>query len=426
MGFQHGLSGLNAAKQNLDVIGHNIANANTTGFKGSRAEFAAIIAGAMGVSNSGNADGVQTAVVAQQFRAGAITRTGNNSGNNFDLAISGNGFFIVRQADGTNAYTRAGDFKLYDGNLMTNDRSHVMGYKINPDGTGTNVPEPLVFPVGTAIPAKSTTEITAAFNLDARATNAAGTPAIPADPAAVPPTAAVPAVPPTPRNTYGTSVEVYDSQGVATPLDLYFEKTATPNTWNVYTSLDAGAPIATTISFDAEGKIITDPATPITISVTPTSNPNTGAPAPFNVTLDLSKVTQYGNEFAISDLKQDGYAAGLLLGVSVDNLGQVQASYSNGIKRVEGQVALATFRNVQGLAPIGGNAWVETGVSGEPMFGKPNTGNFGSIDAGALEESNVDLTGELVNMMTAQRAYQANAQTIKTQDQAMSTIVNLR
>ena len=155
----------------------------------------------------------------------------------------------------------------------------------------------------------------------------------------------------------------------------------------------------------------------------PGSNP---APSEFPVTLDLNNVTQFGTKFAVSELSQDGYTSGELTGINVENNGMIMTRYSNGVTRAEGQVALASFRNTQGLAAVGGNNWVETYESGQPVLGAPTDGNFGALRAGALEDSNVDLTAELVNMMTAQRAYQANAQTIKTQDQVMSTLVNLR
>ena len=422
MGFQQGLSGLNAASRNLDVIGNNIANANTTGFKSSRAEFADMVAASMGAAGGrSNGIGVEVAAVAQQFTQGSLTVTGNN----LDLAINGNGFFKVQQPDGSAAYTRAGNFKLDKvGDLVTNDGSHVMGYKVDPaTGVAGTEAVPLSFPVGTPIGAQQTTSITASFNLDARAKDAAG---IAADPAATPPVAAVA---PTPRSTYGTSVNVFDSQGVATPVNLYFVKTAEPNTWEVYTSLDEtleppGSP-KHTITFNEKGEIVADSAK-LTLEVTPSANPNTDAPGPFEVEIDFGKVTQFGNKFAVSDLQQDGYGAGELTNINVANDGTIVASYSNGVTRAEAQVALANFRNPQGLIPVGGNNWVETFESGPSMLGKPGDGNFGVLRSGALEESNVDLTAELVNMMTAQRAYQANAQTIKTQDQAMSTIVNLR
>ena len=540
MSFQQGLSGLNAASKNLDVIGHNIANSNTVGFKASRAEFAEMVASAIGSAGGSSAGiGVETANVAQQFTQGNL----NITGNNLDVAINGNGFFMLKLPDQTQAYTRAGNFKLDKvGNMVTNDGAQILGYTVNPvTGQRTSTePVPMVFPTSQPIPAKQTEKISAAFNLDARATNAAG------DQAATPP------VPATPRTTYGTSINVYDSQGVATSQNLYFEKNGA-NTWDIYTQLDdlttspatvpsiagrmiAGEngntvamiePIASATSipnadktktqiddfpteftykyYGADDKGVfairetkltfTDPkaawdftysdkpantlvasarlksnlvdyatGVPVTggtftppipnpptaanpapppatnqsyelsLLVNPSpSNPNSPnaagsnpAPSAFPVTLDLNKVTHFGTKFAVSDLTQDGYTSGQLTGINIENNGMIMTRYSNGVTRAEGQLALASFRNTQGLASIGGNNWVETFESGQPVKGTATDGNFGSLRSGALEESNVDLTAELVNMMTAQRAYQANAQTIKTQDQVMSTLVNLR
>ena len=418
MAFQHGLSGLNASSKNLDVIGHNIANANTTGFKASRAEFAEMVAASMGAGGGNNYGiGVEVGAVAQQFSQGNVTVTGNN----LDVAINGNGFFKVQQSDGSAAYTRAGNFKLDKmGDLVTNGGAQVMGFKVNPTtGLSTSEPQPLSFPTGAPIQAQQTSTIKAVLNLDARAKNAAG------DPAASPP------VPATPRSTYGTSINVYDTQGVATPVNLYFMKTVDPNKWEVYTQLDETVqppPGIGTISFDENGKLTS--GSPITGLSIPANNPNSPSPEFINgatgVTLDLSGATQFGSKFAVADLTQDGYASGDLTSINISNDGMVMASYSNGVTRAEAQVALANFRNPQGLLAVGGNNWVESFDSGPAVMGKPGDGNFGALRSGALEDSNVDLTAELVNMMTAQRAYQANAQTIKTQDQVMSTLVNLR
>jgi flagellar hook protein FlgE len=426
MSFQQGLSGLNAASKNLDVIGHNIANANTTGFKASRAEFAEMVASAIGSTGGTNAGiGVETANVAQQFTQGNLTITGNS----LDVAINGNGFFTVTQPDGTLAYTRAGNFKLdKEGNMVTNDNDKVMGYPVDPVTglrTGTD-PIPLVFPTAQPIPAKQTTKITADFNLPATAPNAAGNPT------------ATPPVPATPRATYGTSINVYDSQGVAKPINLYFQKTATANTWDVYDKLDdptAAPPVVAakigTITFDNNGKIVGPAATPpatgfqLPLSVNP-SPPNPNNLPAFNVAVSLDNVSEGGSKFTVSNLSQDGYTIGELTGINIENNGMIMTRYSNGVTRSEGQIALSSFRNTQGLASVGGNKWVSTFESGQPVVGTATDGNFGGLRSGALEDSTVDLTAELVNMMTAQRAYQANAQTIKTQDQVMSTLVNLR
>lgn len=424
MGFQQGISGLNAASKNLDVIGHNIANSGTVGFKSSRAEFSDIVANSMaGFSSSKTAGfGVEVAAISQQFTQGGMNMTGNG----LDVAINGGGFFKLQLPDGSSAYTRAGNFKQdKNGDVVTNDGARVMGYKVDPaTGIASSATTPLSFPVGSPIPAKLTTSINATLNLDARANLAAGVPA-----SAGPPVVA--AIPATPRSTYGTSVNVYDTQGIATPVNLYFQKSAA-NEWEVFDQLDdpAAVPpvVATaigTVKFDVNGAY--DPTSAaITLTVKPGSNPNAPPVADIAVALDLSGMTQFGAKFAVSDLQQDGYASGELKSINIAGDGTIVASYSNGITRAEAQLALTNFRNPQGLTAVGGNNWVESGDSGAPVDGKPGSGSFGTLRAGALEESNVDLTAELVNMMTAQRAYQANAQTIKTQDQVMSTLVNLR
>lgn len=416
MSFQTGLSGLNAASRNLDVIGNNIANANTTGMKASRAEFADIVASA-GIGGGGGVSagiGVEVSAVSQQFSEGNT----NITGNDLDLAIKGGGFFELKMPDGSSAYTRNGAFKLDKlGNVVTNTGANVMGYPTDTTGKATSTTiQPLQLPTNAPIGAKQTTALAVELNLDARAPLAAGSAAVVGPPA-------VAAVAATPRTTYGTSLTAYDSQGVALPVSLYFSKvtpaTAGTNEWAVYDST-AGATVGSLV-FDANGKLTS--STVGTLTLTPAA-PSV-VPA-FPVTVDFSKVTQYGAAFAASNVTQNGYASGELVGLKIDAGGVIMASYSNGQTQATGQVALAEFRNVQGLSPTGGNNWIETYASGQPVQGSPGQGKFGALRAGALEDSNVDLTAELVNMMTAQRAYQANAQTIKTQDQVLSTLVNLR
>lgn len=401
MSFQQGLSGLNAATRSLDVIGNNIANANTTGMKASRAEFADIVAASLGTGGSNQAGiGVTTAAVSQQFSQGNITITGND----LDVAINGAGFLQLQMPDGSTAYTRDGTLKLDKlGNIITNGGAKVMGYPTDTAGIRTSfTAAPLQLPTTAPIGAKQTTTMEAEFNVDARAVIAAT------------------ATPPTPITQYGTSITAFDSQGVEVPVTLYFSKSA-QDTWDVYTDPTA-APVFT-MNFNINGKLDTAVTTPTQTLTLTSPNPAIGS---FPVTLDITNVTQYGTSFAVSDLTQDGYAPGELTGVKIGTDGIITARYSNGQTQAAGQVSLANFRNVQGLTPIGGNNWVETFASGQPIQGSPGQGKFGQLQSGALEESNVDLTAELVNMMTAQRAYQANAQTIKTEDQVLSTLVNLR
>jgi flagellar hook protein FlgE len=435
MSSQSGLSGLNAAARSLDVIGNNIANASTTGMKSSRAEFSDLVA----TSSSGSAStsagiGAGVVAVSQAFTQGSL----NITGRDLDVAINGGGFFQLKLTNGTTAFTRDGTFKLNtEGFVVTNAGANVMGYPTSATGTSTSaIIQPLQLPTSAAIPANQTALIKANANLNAAAPLAVGSPAILANPAAVPPVVGVAAVPATPIATYGTSLTAYDAQGVSVPVNIFFSKvapaTAGTDEWEVYDSAAAGATKVGSVVFDTTGALIethdaagAPTATPMTLSMTVT--PAAGSiVAPFPVALNLSRVTQYGSPFSVSSLAQDGYPPGDLTGIKVGEDGVISARYSNGQTQSTGKIALSDFRNVQGLSPVGGGNWVETNASGQAIQGSPGVGKFGALRSGALEESNVDLTAELVNMMTAQRAYQANAQTIKTQDQMMQSIVNLR
>jgi flagellar hook protein FlgE len=414
MSFQTGLSGLNASSRSLDVIGNNIANANTTGMKSSRAEFSNLVASSLGAGGGSDGPGIGVAVqsISQQFSQGNITTTGNS----LDVAINGGGFFQLTQTDGSMAYTRDGSFKLdKDGYLVTNTGGNLMGYPTDKLGNPTSASiQTLQLPTNAPIAASATTTIAAEFNLDARAGEAALQ------------------TPPTPRSTYGTSLTLFDSQGTTVPVSLYFEKAAAsgvaPNpvvdNWNVYDSLTPAALPLFSMSFNSTGTLVSTSLGTLTPPLTVTT-PSAVTPD-IVASIDLTKVTQFGASFAMTSLTQDGYAPGELANLSIGENGVITARYSNGQTQFNGKITLADFRNVQGLTPLGGNAWAATIESGLPMQGSPSEGKFGALHAGALEESNVDLTSELVNMMTAQRAYQANAQTIKTQDQIMSTLVNLR
>jgi flagellar hook protein FlgE len=227
---------------------------------------------------------------------------------------------------------------------------------------------------------------------------------------------------------------VYDVRGEGIALTYYFQK-ASADTWNVYVAAN-GAPIATsagnpaastTITFPPSGGAPTAPVGTVSIDIPAVANAAGALSQPITgIALDVSAATQFGAPFGVTDLTQDGYAPGQLIGAQVESNGVVLARYSNGETRPAGQIELASFRNPQGLQPVGGNAWARSNASGDPLVGVAGGGNFGVLQAGAVEESNVDLTAELVDMITAQRFYQANAQTIKTQDQILQTIVNLR
>jgi len=435
MSFQQGLSGLNNSSKSLDVIGNNIANSSTFGAKSSRAEFADVYAGALnGAGGSPIGIGVSVSAVAQQFTQGNITTTDSP----MDLAINGGGFFQVSDGKSPVVYSRNGQFKLSrDGFIVNNDQLKLLGYPA--DGTGVIQPglaKPLQLPTAGIAP-KTTAVVNMEFNLDSRAKITA--------PAAGGITLDNPA-------TYNnaTSLTAYDAKGQDVAVTFYFQKTAPAadgsTTYNVFATANgapfatdsAGAPIAvdalgnptapyTTITFPSTGGSPTSPTAQINMDV-PAGVNSLGSPtlAIPGIQFDLTGATENGSSFAVTNLTQDGYAPGQLSGILIENSGIVMARYSNGQSKPAGQIELANFRNAQGLQPLGGNVWARTFGSGEAVVGVPGDGNLGALKSGALEESNVDLTGELVNMVTAQRIYQANAQTIKTQDQILQTIVNLR
>lgn len=428
MGFQQGLSGVGAAAKQLDVIGNNVANSSTVGFKQSRAEFADMFAASYyGVSATQNGIGATVQAVAQQMNQGNI----NITNNQMDLAISGNGFFITQTTNGQ-AYTRNGQFQVDKDGYIVNNGDKLMGWSVVPDSNpakmregelqtlkvNTDMIQPVASDGGTT-PAKMVRLTT---NLDSRQT--------------VPPLAFSTADPTT--YNHSTSATLYDSLGNPLTLTTYYRKTAN-NQWDVYarinnpnmpasasnpTMLNGGA--AQSLSFNSDGTL----STPAGGSLAFGSYTSIAGASPLTVTLDIgtgkSGTTQFGNSFAVNELSQVGYASAALTGLQVDKTGVIKARYSNGQTKDIGQVVLANFKNSQGLQSVGANRWMETLASGSPTLNNPGSTNVGLVQSGALEDSNVDLTSELVNMITAQRYYQANAQTIKVQDAVMQTLINLR
>jgi flagellar hook protein FlgE len=420
MSFQQGLSGLNATSKNLQVIGNNIANANTFGSKASRAEFSDVYARALnGAGTSGIGIGVNLAAVTQQFTQGNITTTENP----MDLAINGAGFFQLTDGASPVSYSRNGQFQVdRDGYIVNNAGLRLLGYAA--DALGTIQPGAAVtlqLPTAGVAP-QPTSTIDVEMNLDARqgVTRPAAAPFIDfADP-----------------DTYNsaTSQAVYDVLGNPVSLTYFFQKTG-DGTWDVYATANgttvAGIPTdpqpITSITFPADGSAPTAPTAPIAFNVPSTTTSAGATTQPINgVLLDLTQSTQFAAPFTVTGLSQDGFSAGQLTAIAVEGNGIITARYSNGQSRSAGQVELANFRNPQGLQPMGDNVWARTYASGDPVGGVPGDGNIGVLQSGALEESNIDLTGELVNMITAQRVYQANAQTIKAQDQILQTLVNIR
>jgi len=412
MAFQQGLSGLNSASKNLDVISNNVANATTVGFKGSRAQFADVFANSLsGAGASQVGIGSKVAAVSQEFGQGNVTATNNP----LDVAINGNGFFRISK-DGTISFTRNGQFHIDpDGYVVNTENQRVTGYGVD---AAANIiaTSPIDIQLSTAdIPPLSTTTFRFGANLDAGAS---------------PPTSATfSIVDPTSYNNT-TSGSVYDSLGNSHVFSYYFVKTATSGQWNIYGSVDgtaisnvnlgAGAGNPLVLNFDNNGALTT--AMPVTAGLTIGG----GAVTPVSFTLDMAQMSQFGSPFSVNQLYQDGYASGRLAGINIGSDGVIKGRYTNGQSQNLGQIVLASFANPNGLKPLGQNQWADSPDSGLPVIGTPGSGSLGVVQSSAVEDSNVDLTAELVSMITAQRVYQANAQSIKTQDEVMQTLVNLR
>ena len=405
MSFGIALSGINAAQSDLNVTANNIANSNTTGFKQSRSEFSELFAiSPQGVSKTQNGAGVKIASVAQQFTQGNIEATNNS----LDLAISGQGFFILSDA-GAAAYTRSGAFQTNNAGYVVNAEGQRL--QVYPPASSgafntTSLSDLRVVTNDSAPAATTTADIV--FNLPANA----------AQPA-------IAAFDPTNATSYNnsTSMTVYDSLGAAHTASMYFVKTAVPNSWDTHLYIDGTAvgPAQTlrysntgAITAPATGKLAFPPYTPLTNA------------ADLNLTIDVSRTTQYGDTFGVTAVSQDGYTTGRLIGISVDSTGVVQARFTNGRSIPLGQVAISNFANPQGLQSLGNTNWAETFGSGQALHGQAGNSGFGLIQAGSLEQSNVNITAQLVNMITAQRNFQANAQMIQTENQITQTIINIR
>lgn len=444
MSFQQGLSGLNAASKNLETIGNNVANANTVGFKSSQTQFADVYANSLtGVSGAQAGIGVKVAGIVQQFTQGNITA----SSNPLDVAINGGGFFRMSN-NGAITFTRNGQFQMDNqGYIVNNTGARLTGYAANASGVlATGAPTEINIRT-TNLPPRATTDLELEVNLDSRKDVITA------------------AFDPTRPETYSnsSSASVFDSLGNEHVLQLYYVK-ANPvapamSTWDVYGSLD-GVMLSTTaasgvstaapyttlgaLDFDGNGQILASssanlrgaaPILPAGINLTSVAAAVTAATGrtvvnnattPFSFTFDMSSATQTGSAFGVSKLDQDGYTTGRLSGFNVGEDGVITGRYTNGKSATLGQVVLANFTNPNGLQPLGNNEWAESSMSGQALVGPPNSAGLGTLQSSAVEDSNVDLTAELVNMITAQRVYQANAQTIKTQDQVLQTLVNLR
>lgn len=526
MPFRAALSGLNAASSELRVIGNNVANASTTGFKKSRTEFSDIFATSnLGVASNAVGSGVRVSSVTQQFSQGNIGFTDSN----LDLAISGQGFFVLND-NGIASYTRSGAFGVdRDGFVVNSSGSQLTVFQADTAGNITGAQGSLqldtsdIAPQASAlvnygvnldssagIPAAGTTTnvefsgtpllvatTTAGTNVDSgpftlfdnngvaipnstvrfTSTTTSGTWDVELRPGglpAVPPatqaavviggpdasvswdpdgTGAQPTVPVnldtsvigvgassitaastqtqgpfdvTNANSYNssTSLTIFDSLGSPHLATTYYRKTPTPNVWETYLFVD-GSQVdgPSTLAFSQQGTIVT-PAAPSQITVTPF--PPIGGAANLSLTLGYTNTTQYGSSFSVNSLVQDGFSTGRLSGIDIADSGVITSRFTNGQSRTIGQIALANFSSPEGLRQLGDSSWAESFESGAALVGAPGSGSLGAIQSGALEGSNVDITEQLVNMITAQRNFQANSQVISTADTITQTIINIR
>lgn len=419
MSFQHGLSGLNISSTNLDVIGNNIANANTVGFKESQAQFTDIYANSLAGSGSSQIGiGSRVATVAQGFNQGGITPTSNP----LDVAINGQGFFRTSD-NGVISYSRNGQFHVDANGFLTNaSGSNVTGYMA--DSSGSIIASQLtnLNLIAADLSPKATANYDFGFNLNSNSSPPIVTTFNANDPKSY---------------TNTTSGEIFDSLGNSHVLSFYFQKTVAPGAWNIFATVDGkvdntgtpqGVTLAnTTLNFDTAGALTAPgPTAPFDVTVDlNTINPAQGATSPLVFSLDLTNSTQFGSPFGVNTHAQDGYTSGRLAGFKTSPDGIIQGTFTNGKTKTLGQLVLANFANAQGLTPVGNGNWIETSQSGQPIIGAPQTGTLGVLAGSSVEDANIDLTSELVKMITAQRMYQANAKTIETQDAILQTLVNL-
>ncbi|HGY5077226.1 MULTISPECIES: flagellar hook protein FlgE [Citrobacter] len=391
MSYEIAATGLNAVNEQLDGISNNIANSGTVGYKSMTTQFSAMYAGtqAMGVSVAGSAQSIST--------GGSMVSTGNA----LDLAINDDGFFVMCDSAGNISYTRAGSFVTdKNGYIVNASGDYLQGYPVDDSGTlQTGTVSDIQIQTGN-IPAEASDSLSFTANFDASDATI--------DRSTV-------AFDPTNSASYSDSytTTVYDSLGNEHSVCQYFTKTS-DNTWEVDYTFDGAAQdgaAPTTLTFDPNTGKLTSPTTPQTVEFT------TDAAAPIELTVDYSSCTQYGSDFSVTTNSANGYASATQNGVQVDDDGKVYATYSNGERMLQGQVVLATFPDENGLEAVSGTAWVQTGESGTPLIGTPGSGSCGTLSSGMLESSNVDITTELVDLMTAQRNYQANTKVISTSTQ---------
>ncbi len=460
MSFNIALSGLNAAQKDLDVTSNNIANVNTTGFKESRTEFVDVYAASLLASGKTKVgDGVLTADVAQQFSQGSIQFTNNA----LDLAITGNGFFAtVPELDSLEtSYTRAGQFKLNNDNFVVNSQGeHLLGFPVNPDGTSASVSlstsEPIRIPTASGAPSQSS-EVDIRMNLPAGDSYISSAPGNfdPDDPLTF---------------NHSTSVTIFDSLGDSHVMTYFFVKddpAVTANSWYMFSAVDGipvdidetgagvgnlpvgggvsgplsgtGGVIGAKLNFSTSGDFISQLPTPAQggivteqLSANVLSNgadPSQTVEIDFNLDVlapNPNEPTQFASNFEVTALNQNGLAVGRLTGIDIGTDGLVRATYSNGTSQPLSRIALVNFANEQGLTQVGNTGWKESIASGEALAGEGGSGTFGTINSSALEQANVNLTTELIDLISAQRNFQANSRALEVDNQLNQTILQIR
>jgi flagellar hook protein FlgE len=409
--FSVALTGLGANKAALDVVGNNLANLNTVGFKDVATQFTDLIAQAIGQGSSQIGEGVSAPVTERQFLQGSIQLTSGA----FDAAIQGNGFFVVRNTAGSTLYTRAGNFRLAaDGTLLTSTGDKVQGWTatngvLNTTGAVGNI----VVPTNALVTPSASTQFTLNANLNSD--GAVGQPS----------------------GSFSSPVQVVDSLGSTHTLTVTYAKTG-PNAWSYNVTIPgedlssgkAGVPSSVAkgnLTFNAQGQL-TAPAPPAPVAVAITGLAD-GA-ADLNVNWNIysngaANITQFASASALSASTQDGVAAAQLTRVGLDTNGQVLAHYSNGSSLVVAQVALAGISNPDTMVSVGDNNFQVSATTATPVVGGAGTGPRGTIQGGALEASTVDIAQEFTNLIVYQRAYQANSRVISTSDQILQDLISL-